>query len=339
MTSKQVPTPWSRRSVVLAGASLAGLPSLATGQAAPAAPASGWPVKPMKLLLGFTPGGGVDATARLVARQLADELGQPVVVENRPGAGGTVAAAAVAKADPDGYTLFLMASGHSISPALYKSLPYDSVSDFQMVSMTTRFPFGIAVNAQSPIRSIQDLMKQAKDKPGSLTMGHAGVGTGMHLASALLQNRESVKFLDVAYRGGNLAPMALAGGEIMAVIDNLAGMDPLIAGNRIRLLAVTGAQRWPGYPNVPTLAETVSPGFDVMGWTALAAPKGLVRPALDRLSRAMPKIMASAEVVEQLRKVGLGATSSSPDEAQRLLAAEVARWGKLVRDEKIEVPA
>jgi tripartite-type tricarboxylate transporter receptor subunit TctC len=299
--------------------------------------AAEWPRQPIKLILGFTPGGGVDATARLVAQHLAEALGQPVVVENRPGAGGTLAANVVAKAEPDGHTLFLMASGHSISPAIYKSLPYDSVNDFTMLSMTTRFPFGIAVSTQSPIRSFPELMKLARDKPGTVSVGHAGVGTGMHLATALLQNRENIKFIEVPYKGGNLAPMAVAGGEIAAVMDNLASMEPLIIGNRLRLLAVTGVQRWPGYPDVPTIAESGSAGFDVMGWTALAGPRNMPRPVVVRLSRETAKIMAKPEVIERLRKLGLGATSTEPDEAQKVLASEVARWQKLVRDEKIEV--
>ncbi len=300
--------------------------------------AQDWPRQPIKVVLGFPPGGGVDATARLVAQQLSEALGgHPVVVDNRPGAGGTLAANAVAKAEPDGHTLFLMASGHSISPALYKTLPYDSVNDFTMVSMTTRFPFGVAVGAASPIRTVGELVKQAKDKPGTVTMGNAGVGTGMHLAAVLLQSREHIKFIDVAYKGGSLAPTAAASGEIAAVLDNLAGMDPLIQGNRLRLLAVTGPQRWASYPDVPTLAETVSPGFDVTGWTALAGPKNMPAPVVARLSREMTKIMAKPDVVERLRKLGLGAVSSEPAEAQKVLATEVARWQKLVTDEKIEV--
>jgi tripartite-type tricarboxylate transporter receptor subunit TctC len=163
------------------------------------------------------------------------------------------------------------------------------------------------------------------------------VGTGMHLATALLQNREKIKFIEVPYKGGNLAPMAVAGGEIAAVMDNLASMEPLIIGNRLRLLAVTGPQRWPGYPEVPTIAESGSAGFDVMGWTALAGPKNLPRPIVARLSREMAKIMVKPEVVERLRKLGLGATSTTSDEAQAVLAGEVARWQKLVREEKIEV--
>ena len=325
---------FARRGLLSAALCTGLLASFATSPAL----AQDWPRQPIKVVLGFPPGGGVDATARLVAQQLSEALGgHPVVVDNRPGAGGTLAANAVAKAEPDGHTLFLMASGHSISPALYKTLPYDSVNDFTMVSMTTRFPFGVAVGAASPIRTVGELVKQAKDKPGTVTMGNAGVGTGMHLAAVLLQSREHIKFIDVAYKGGSLAPTAAASGEIAAVLDNLAGMDPLIQGNRLRLLAVTGPQRWASYPDVPTLAETVSPGFDVTGWTALAGPKNMPAPVVARLSREMTKIMAKPDVIERLRKLGLGAVSSEPAEAQKVLATEVARWQKLVTDEKIEV--
>ena len=324
----------ARRGLLTAALGTGLLATLAAGPAM----AQDWPRQPIKVVLGFPPGGGVDATARLVAQQLSEALGgHAVVVDNRPGAGGTLAANAVAKAEPDGHTLFLMASGHSISPALYKTLPYDSVNDFTMISMTTRFPFGVAVGAASPIRTVGELMKQAKDKPGTVTMGNAGVGTGMHLAAVLLQSREHIKFIDVAYKGGSLAPTAAASGEIAAVLDNLAGMDPLIQGNRLRLLAVTGPQRWASYPDVPTLAETVSPGFDVTGWTALAGPKNMPAPVVARLSREMTKIMARPDVIERLRKLGLGAVSSEPAEAQKVLSSEVARWQKLVQDEKIEV--
>ncbi|HEX2543875.1 MAG TPA: tripartite tricarboxylate transporter substrate-binding protein [Ramlibacter sp.] len=310
----------------------------ATGAAPFASAQSDWPRQPVKVVLGFPPGGGVDVTARVVAQGLAEGIGKPFVVENRAGAGGTVAAAQVAKAEADGHTLFLMASGHSIAPALYKSLTYDSVADFTMISMTTRFPFGIAVASNSPIRTLDDLMKAARDEPRKVTLGHAGVGTGMHLAGSLLQNRTGVRFTEVPYKGGNLAPMAASTGEIVAVIDNLAGMDPLIQGGRLRLIAVTSPQRWTTYPNVPTIAEATGDRYEVMGWTALAGPKGMPQPVVDLLARETAKVMAKPDVVERLGKLGLGAVSTTPAEAHRVLATEVARWQKLVKDENISVP-
>jgi tripartite-type tricarboxylate transporter receptor subunit TctC len=297
-----------------------------------------WPRQTVKVVNGFTPGGGVDITARVVAQGLAEAIGKPFVVENRPGAGGSLAAGTIAKAEPDGHTLFLMASGHSIAPALYKSLSFDAVNDFTMVSMTTRFPFGIAVAAGSPIRTLEDLLKAAREQPRAVTLGHAGVGTGMHLAGSLLQNRTGIRFNEIPYKGGNLAPMAASTGEIAAVIDNLAGMEPLLEARRLRLIAVTSGQRWPTYPDVPTVAEAARDSYEVMGWTALAGPKGMPPAVVDLLARETAKVMARRDVVDKLAKIGLGATSSTPAEAQRVLATEVARWQKLVKDENIQAP-
>jgi tripartite-type tricarboxylate transporter receptor subunit TctC len=297
-----------------------------------------WPRQPVKVINGFPPGGGVDITARMVAQGLAENLGKTFLVENRAGAGGTVAANVVAKAEPDGHTLFLMASGHSIAPSLYKSLPYDTVNDFTMISMTTRFPFGIAVAGNSPVRSLQDLMKMAREQPRAVTLGHAGVGTGMHLAGSLLQNRTGIRFNEVPYKGGTLAPTAASTGEIVAVIDNLASMDPLLQGNRLRLIAVTSPQRWLTYPDVPTVAEAAGDSYEVMGWTALAGPKNMPAPVVELLARETAKVMAKADVVQRLARMGLGAVSTTPGEAQRVLATEVARWQKLVRDENITAP-
>jgi tripartite-type tricarboxylate transporter receptor subunit TctC len=299
---------------------------------------SDWPRQTVKVINGFTPGGGVDITARIVAQGLAENIGKPFVVENRPGAGGTLAANVIAKAEPDGHTLFLMASGHSIAPSLYKGLPYDTVNDFTMISMTTRFPFGIAVAAGSPVKTLQELMKMAKEQPRAVTLGHAGIGTGMHLAGSLLQNRTGIRFIEVPYKGGTLAPTAASTGEIVAVIDNLASMDPLLQGNRLRLIAVTSPQRWPIYPDVPTVAEAAGDPYEVMGWTALAGPRNMPPAVVELLARETAKVMAKADVVQRLGRLGLGAVSTSSAEAQRVLASEVARWQKLVREENITVP-
>lgn len=297
-----------------------------------------WPRTTVKVVNGFIAGGGVDITSRLVAQGLADALGKPFVVENRAGAGGTVVAAHVAKSEPDGHTLFLMASGHSISPSLYKTLPYDSVSDFTMISMTTRFPFAIAVGADSPIQSLEQLLKAAREQPRVVTLGHAGVGTGMHLAGSLLQNRTGIRFNEIPYKGGNAAPTAASTGEIVAVIDNLASMEPLLNAKRLRLIAVTSPQRWASVPDVPTVAEGVGDRYEVMGWTALAGPKGMPPALVELLARETAKVMARPDVVQKLSAIGLGATSTTPAEAQRVLATEVARWQKLVKDENISVP-
>ena len=294
-----------------------------------------WPSKPIRMIHGFTAGGNVDITARIVAQILSDGLGQPVIVDGRPGAGDTLAANLVAKAEPDGYTLFTMASGHSISPGLYRALPYDPVNDFTMVSLVSSFPFVVAVGANSPVKSINDLIRLAKEKQGGATLAHAGVGTGMHMSGVLLQTRTAARFNEVPYKGGTAAPLAAVQGEVTAVFDTPAGMEALIQGGKLRPLAITFAQRWSNWPEVPTVAETVSPGFEVKGWLALAGPKNMPRPIVARIVEVLHKGLARQDVIDRLRQLGTGAAPTQPAETQKFLAAEVARWVKVVRDEKI----
>jgi tripartite-type tricarboxylate transporter receptor subunit TctC len=304
--------------------------------AAPAlAQTPAWPAKPIRLVHGFVPGGNVDITARLIATPLAELLGQPVVVEGRPGAGGTVAAAFIAKAEPDGYTLFAMASGHSTSPGLYRKLPYDPVKDFTMVSLIASFPFVIAVAPGHPAKTLSELLQKAKSEPGRVTLAHAGVGTGMHLSTVLLQSRTGVQFNLIPYKGGNAAPVAAAQGETEAAFDTPAGMNALIQGGKLRPLAITTGARWKNWPDVPTIAEIASPGYEVKGWIALAGPRDLPRPVVARLSQALHQGLARADVIERFQAMGTGASPTQPEETQAFLAAEVERWTKVVREEKI----
>lgn len=302
-------------------------PVLVLGQA--------YPSKPVKLIHGFVPGGNVDITARVVGQPMSEILGQAFVVEGRPGAGGTVAANVVARAEPDGYTLFMMASGHSVSPGLYASLPYDPVNDFTMISLAAQFPFVIAVAPNHPAKSLGDLLRQAKAKQGQVSLAHAGVGTGMHLATVLLQSRTGTEFNLIPYKGGNLAPMAVAQGDTEVVFDTPAGMASLISSGKLRPLAVSSATRWKNWPDVPTVGETV-PGYDVRGWMALAGPKNLPQPVLERLHKAMHQALARPEVIERFAQMGTGVAPSDPKETQAFLAGEIERWKKVVKDADIK---
>jgi len=297
--------------------------------------AQAYPSKPVKLIHGFVPGGNVDITARVVGQPMAEILGQPFVVEGRPGAGGTVGASVVARSDPDGYTLFMMASGHSVSPGLYASLPYDPVNDFTMISLAAQFPFVIAVAPGHPAKNLGELLRMAKAKQGEVTLAHAGIGTGMHLATVLLQSRTDTQFNLIPYKGGNLAPMAVAQGETQVVFDTPAGMAALIQNGRLRPLAVSSAARWKNWPEVPTVAETV-PGFNVRGWMALAGPKNLPQPVVERLHKAMHQALARPEVIERFAQMGTGVAPSEPKETQAFLAAEIERWKKVIRDAGIK---
>ena len=303
--------------------------------AAGTARAQNWPVKPIRLVHGFIAGGSVDITARLLAAPLTELLGQQVVVEGRPGAGGTTAAGLVARAEPDGYTLFLMASGHATSPALYRSLAYDPVRDFTMITMVAGNPFVIATAANFSARSLADLVRMAKAEPARIDYGTGGTGTGMHLAAVLLQARTGIRMNHVPYKGGNAAPLALAAGDIPLMFNTPAGVAAFMDGGRVRVLAITTRERFKLWPQVPTVAETVAPDFDVRAWYALAAPRDLPPRLVNRLSEAARATLTRPGITEKFLQVGSEVTPTTPGEARAFLAAEVARWTKVIRDENI----
>lgn len=303
--------------------------------AATVAVAQAYPVKPVRMLHGFTAGGAVDINARLIAGPMAELLGQQVIVDGRPGAGGTTAAAAIARTEPDGYTLFLMASGHATSPALYRSLPYDAARDFTLISMVAANPFVLAAHPSFPARSARDLVRMAKSAPGKIDYGTGGIGTGMHLASVLFQARAGIKLNHVPYKGGNAAPVALLTGEIPLIFNTPAGVEGHVAGGRIRVLAITTKSRFELWPDVPTIAENALPDFDVRGWYAVAAPKGLPKNLVDRLNEVVQAALKRSDVKGRFLSQGSEVTPTSAEEAQRFVAGEVARWTKVVKDEKI----
>jgi len=299
--------------------------------------AQGWPNKPVRIVHGFTPGGPVDNLARLIAAQFPEKFGQQAVVEGKPGAGGTIGANFVAKAPADGYTLFLMASGHSAAPGLYKSLPFDPVGDFTMVSMVARSPFAIVANPNAPYASVQDLVKAAKAAPGKIDYGSGGKGSGMHLAAVLMQARGGFELQHVPYKGGSAPALAVIGGEVPIIFTSLAGMSQHVEAGKVKLLAVTSEKRFSAYPNVPSVAESGIPGFDVSAWYALAGPKGLPADIVGKLNEMVRSTLARPDVIDGLRAQAAEPWSSSPADAQAFLKADVARWTKVIVDEKIVV--
>lgn len=303
--------------------------------AAPARGQDAWPTKPVRIIHGFGGGGPVDLLARMLAPVLSERLGQPVLVEGKPGAGGTLGAAYVAKGEPDGYTLLLMAFGHSAAPGLYKSLPYDAARDFAMISMVARSPFAIIAGPASPAASMQELMQKARAQPGKIDFGSAGVGSGMHLVAVLLQARSGAQMTHVPYKTATAVNLALLSGEIPVLFTSVAGITPLLDSGKVKMLAVTGKERYSLLPGVPTVAETVLPDFDVMSWYALAAPKNVPAHIVARLNEAVQVAQKRPEIVDRLRVQAIEMFPSTSRQAQELLASEVARWTKVVRDEKI----
>jgi tripartite-type tricarboxylate transporter receptor subunit TctC len=294
-----------------------------------------WPTRPLRIIHGFGSGGPVDFLARLLAPVLSERLGQPVVVEGKPGAGGTLGATYVAKSDPDGYTLLLMAAGHSAAPGLYKSLPYDAAHDFTMISMLTRAPLAIMAGPSSSATTIQELVQKASAQPGKIDFGSAGTGSGMHLMAVLFQARTGTQMTHVPYKTATAANLAVLSGEIPILFTSVAGITPLLDSGKVKMIALSSKERYALMPGVPTLAETVLPDFDVTTWYALAAPKNLPAPVVAKLNDAVQVALKRPDVIERLRTQATEPWPSTPRAAQELLTSEVARWTKVVRDENI----
>jgi tripartite-type tricarboxylate transporter receptor subunit TctC len=301
----------------------------------PAQSQDAWPSRPIRIIHGFGSGGPVDFLARLLAPVLSERLGQSVLVEGKAGAGGTLGAAFVAKSEPDGYTLLLMAAGHSAAPGLYKSLPYDAANDFTMISMLTRAPLAIMIGPSSPAATIQELVQKARAQPGKIDFGSAGTGSGMHLMAVLFQARAGIQMSHIPYKTATAANLAVLGGEIPVLFTAVAGITPLLESGKVKMLALSSKERYPLMPGVPTIAETVLPDFDVTTWYALAAPKNLPAPIVARLNEAVHVALKRPDVIERLRVQATEPFPSTPKAAQDLLSSEVARWTKVVRDEKI----
>jgi tripartite-type tricarboxylate transporter receptor subunit TctC len=294
--------------------------------------AQSWPARPITIVVGFAAGGNVDGVARIFAPALSDALGQPVVVENRPGAGGNIGSAQVAKASPDGYTLLLMPKGHAASASLYKKLSYDSVNDFRVAGMLVNYPFIVVVPAGSPYPTLKALAEAARARPGGIDYGTGGIGTGMHLAAELMLAQLKISMQHVPYKGGNAAQTAMLSGEVPVFFTTPVGMVELHQAGKLRVIGVTTLERFPKLPDVPTVAETLAPGFNARGWMALAAPKGTPDAIIGRLNAAIRTAAARRDVQDRLILLGTVAENTlTPDAAQKFLADEVARWKVVVQ--------
>ena len=321
------------RSISLTGAAVAALVVLAASGARIAAQ-DAYPSRQVLLTHGFAAGGNGDVVSRIVADALSPRLGQPVIVEPRPGAGGNTASARLAKAEPDGYTLISLTGGHAVSAAIYKSLPFDPLDDFQMISVYGYQAFMIAVRKDSPIASMADLIAAAKSAPGKLTYSSVGVGSTQHLAGALLCAMAGVEMTHVPYRGGTAPMTDLLGGQIDLSVDTITVVEPQVRSGNVRALGVTSAAKWWSLPDIVPVADTV-PGYDVQTWLGLAAPKGTPAAVVQRLNAAMRSALADAQVEARLRKIGMDVRASSPEEMRAMVVAQIAKWKKVVADAKI----
>jgi tripartite-type tricarboxylate transporter receptor subunit TctC len=295
--------------------------------------AAGWPDRNLRIVVPYPAGGSVDVLIRLIAERLKDKLGQPIVIENRPGAGGNTGIDAVAKSAPDGYTLGAATVGHfAINPFLYSRMPFDPERDIIPVSLTWELPNVAVVSSQHvPARTLQEFIDWAKAREGGIAFGSPGVGTSPHLSGVLFTNRIGIKSVHVPFRGAAQTIPAMLSGDVTFAIDNLASYMSIIESGQMRALAVTSSQRWPTMPNVPTMAEAGVPDFVVTSWAVLVAPSGTPRPIIDRLSKAMQEIAAEPAIQSRFLAAGGKIMSSTPEAASQYANREREMWREVVR--------
>jgi tripartite-type tricarboxylate transporter receptor subunit TctC len=294
-----------------------------------------YPDRPVRLIVGFPPGGSSDTVARVVAQSLSPLLGQPVVVENKPGAGGVIGSDLVAKAAPDGYTLLLATAGHSTAAAMMAKLPFDAVRDFAWITTVTTYPFVIATAADSPIRSLPDMIARAKAAPGKLSYSSAGVGTSHHLLGEWLAAEAGIDMLHVPFKGGTSPVTEVVAGRVDVMFETMTLVLPHIKSGRLRALAVTSPEPKDYLPDVPPVAKTV-PGVVFQSWLGVAAPGGTPPAVVERLNRELRKVLDEQEVQKRLSALGGGSAPTSPDLMRAQVQTEVERWKKLVESRKIE---
>ena len=310
--------------------------ALVAVNAAAHAIAQDYPNRPIRIIQGFAPGGNADTVARILGGEVSKGLGQPMIVEARPGAGGNLGSDAVAKAAPDGYTLLLATGGHAVSGALYKSLPYSSVDGFEWISTASVISFVLVGRSDAKAQSLRELLQAARSNPGSVTYGTAGVGATQHLTGELLASMAAVKLTHVPYKGDAAAVTALLGGEIHCIIAPATTVLSHIKAGKFTALAVSGNTRWAGLPEVPTVEEGGVAGFDVRSWTGLAAPAGTPRPIVNRLNAELLRALRVPEVRGRLEQIGGEVRGSTPEEMRTHVASEVQRWSKVIREANIE---
>jgi len=290
-----------------------------------------WPSKPVRLILPFPPGGGTDILGRLIAAQLSSSLGQPVVAENRGGAGGNVGAEAAAKSAPDGYTVVLVAPSLAISPSLYSKLNYDPVKDFAPISLVATVPNVMITHPSVPAATLAEFIALAKTKPGGMNFGSGGSGTSNHLAGELFNIVAGVKLVHVPYKGVNLAMNDVLSGQIQFVVIGVPAAAPHIKAGRLRALALVAPRRAPALPDVPTVAEAGLPNFEVTTWYGILAPAGTPRPIVTRLNAEIVRIMHAPEMTKRLASMATDPVTSTPEEFAAYIQREIGKWAQVIR--------
>lgn len=296
-----------------------------------------YPTRPITMVVGFAPGGGTDTVARIIAKDLSDNLGQQVVVENKAGAGGNIATDYVAHAEPDGYTLLLGSVGSlTVAPHILPKLPYRPLEDFAPVTMAVVFPNVIVVNSAFPATTLADFVKLAKDKPGTVSYASSGIGGAGHLSGELLKMRAGIDIIHVAYKGGGPAMLGVLGGEVNSYFSTPVTARSQIKNGKVRALATTGRKRDRLLPDVPTVAESGYPGYEAMNWYAYVVPAKTPKDVIAKLNQALVKSLTNPAVVASLHNQGLDPSPSTPAELGAYMKSEYDTWGKVVRQSGIK---
>ena len=306
------------------------------GAAVSAELAQAYPVRPIRILLPFGPGGVTDITARALAQRLSESMQQQVIIDNRPSAGGIVATEAAMKAEPDGYTLLWLNSGHAVSVSLLKSLPYDPVRDFVPISSIGFFGLALAVNADSPLKSVSALVAYAKANPAKFNFGITNVGSTNHVSAELFKSMAGLETQVVPFKTTPALIAAARSNEAQAIFEFLSPVLPHIKSGALRALGVTSERRYAGLPDVPTLAEAGHPGYEASAWNSLAAPTKTPRAVIERLNREVNAAIAIPDFRQRLHELGIEARGSTPEALGALLVAEIAKWKAVVEKAKIE---
>jgi tripartite-type tricarboxylate transporter receptor subunit TctC len=324
--------PWPQLAAVII---LAAIAASVSAQAPSTRSGQDYPSRPVRLLVPFGPGGVGDITARVVAQKIGASLGQQIVVDNRPGAGGIVASEIVAKAAPDGYTLLLLNNAHAVSMSLFKSLPYDTLRDFAPVSSISTFSAVLLVNPDSPIKSVKDLISTAKASPGKLNVGTIQIGATQHLSSELFKSMAGLDWVHVPYTNTGLLLTGLRGNGIQVAFEFIAPVVGMVKAGQFRALAVSTRTRFSGLPDVPTVHEAGVPGYEVMSWNGVAAPAGTPKSVIDRLNRAITEALAMPDVKQRFQELAVDARPDTPEGFRKLVASEIVKWGKVIETARI----
>jgi len=317
-------------------AALAGAVIFAAIASFPAGAQVAWPTKPVKFIVPFPPGGSTDPMARMIGAKLSDSLGQQFVVENRPGAAGSIGAGLVAKSPPDGYTFIFVFDTHAVNPFLIPNLPFDTVKDLAPVTLIGTAPMAIATAAAKPYKSFVDVVAAAKARPNTVSIGSVGNGSLGHLTMILVQQASGIRLIHIPYKGGGPMTADAVGGQVDLAIGSVAVITPHVKGGKLRGVAVTGDSRSRAMPDVPALAEQGLPGFSALAWWAIFAPAGVPKPIMDKFHAELVKAFNLPDVRKLLTEtLGIDLVVGPPEGLQKWLADEMQRWGKVVRDNNI----